>query len=91
MCILQCIESLIEYFNKWAFTYVGIYGYKFTTAGKAVITLFKQRGFDAIINDDLIGNVLSLAAIVVGLICAGLAVAYHYATNTFTFDNAPGT
>lgn len=40
--------------------------YKFTQAGKAVFDLFHQRGFDAIINDDLIGNVLSFAALGVG-------------------------
>lgn len=65
-CILGCLQSLMEYFNRWAFVYVGIYGYKFTQAGKAVIDLFHQRGFDAIINDDLIGNVLSFGALGVG-------------------------
>lgn len=65
-CILGCLQSLMEYFNRWAFVYVGIYGYKFTQAGKAVIELFHQRGFDAIINDDLIGNVLSFGALGVG-------------------------
>jgi hypothetical protein len=31
-----------------------------------VFQLFHQRGFDAIINDDLIGNVLGFAALGVG-------------------------
>lgn len=26
-CILGCLQSLMEYFNRWAFVYVGIYGY----------------------------------------------------------------
>jgi hypothetical protein len=60
------LQSLMEYFNRWAYVYVGIYGYKFTQAGKAVFQLFKQRGFDAVINDDLIGNVLGFAALGVG-------------------------
>jgi hypothetical protein len=25
-CILACIEGIIEYFNKWAYIYVGLYG-----------------------------------------------------------------
>jgi hypothetical protein len=25
-CILGCVEGLIEYFNKWAYVYVGLYG-----------------------------------------------------------------
>ena len=65
-CILGCLQSIMEYFNRWAYVYVGIYGYKFTQAGKAVFELFKHRGFDAIINDDLIGNVLGFAALGVG-------------------------
>jgi len=62
----------MEYFNRWAFVYVGIYGYKFTDAGKAVMQLFHERGFDGIINDDLIGNCLFFVSLGVGtvlLIC----------------------
>merc|ERR1719428_95227 len=72
-CLLQMIRQLIEYFNKWAFTYVGIYGYDFITAGKSVIALFKERGWTAIINDDLIDNALSLATLGVGAACAVVA------------------
>ena len=25
-CILQCIQNIVEYFNRWAFVYVGVYG-----------------------------------------------------------------
>lgn len=25
-CILGCIQGCVEYFNKWAFVYVGLYG-----------------------------------------------------------------
>lgn len=57
----------MEYFNRWAFVYVGIYGYTFTKSGKAVLDLFRSRGFDAIINDDLIGNVLGFASLAVGM------------------------
>jgi hypothetical protein len=28
-CILSCIGDILQYFNKWAFVYVGIYGYKY--------------------------------------------------------------
>ena len=36
--------------------YVGLYGYGYLEAGKNVISLFKNRGWEAIIADDLIGN-----------------------------------
>jgi hypothetical protein len=71
-CILGCLQSLMEYFNRWAFIYVGIYGYKFTDAGKAVFELFRSRGWDAIINDDLVGNALGFAALGIGMLCAFL-------------------
>jgi hypothetical protein len=78
-CLLTYLRQLIEYFNKWAFAYVGIYGYDFVTAGKSVIALFKERGWTAIINDDLVDNALSLASLGVGAACAvlgGVAVLF---------------
>jgi len=73
-CILDCLQSIIEYFNKWAFVYVGLYGYGYCEAGKNVMTLFKNKGWDVIIADDLIGGVLVLVSIVVGGLTGGIAV-----------------
>merc|ERR1712125_7697 len=42
-CILSCIAGIVEYFNKWAYVYFGIYGYGYVDAGKNVIELFKAR------------------------------------------------
>lgn len=67
-CILGIIEGLVEYFNQWAFIYVGLYGYGYCEAGKNVMTLFKDRGWDAIIADDLVGMVLGMLSMVVGVI-----------------------
>jgi hypothetical protein len=50
-CIFGCLASILEYFNKWAFVYVGVYGYSYLEAGKNVFTLFKNRGWEAIIAD----------------------------------------
>lgn len=66
VCILGCLKSLLEYFNKWGYVYVGIYGKTFIQASKAVISLFKQRGWEGIIADDLISNALTMASITVG-------------------------
>ncbi|RHZ35823.1 hypothetical protein DYB26_013098 [Aphanomyces astaci] len=68
----------METFNRWAFVYVGIYGYKFMDAGRAVMQLFHDRGFDAIINDDLVGTALTFAAFGVGCLCALLGLVYYY-------------
>jgi hypothetical protein len=86
--ILACLQSLVEYFNKWAFIYVGLYGYSYLEAGKNVITLFKNRGWDAIIADDLIGNVLFLVSIIVGGLTGVVGIIVQ--STSPLLDNAPG-
>jgi len=62
LCILQCLlhllRGVIEYFNSWAFVYVGLYGYDYITAGKNVLNLFRQRGWGTFISDRLVFRVL---------------------------------
>jgi hypothetical protein len=52
----------------------GVYGLSFRSAGSRVWELFKQRGWSAIINDDLVSTVLSLGSLVVGSLTAGAGV-----------------
>lgn len=67
-CILACIEGIIEYFNKWAYVYVGLYGYSYIDAGRNVITLFRNKGWSTIISDDLAENVLFMISVMIGLL-----------------------
>ncbi len=67
-CILGCLESLAEYFNQWAFVYVGLYGYSFVEAGKNVIALFRSRGWTSIIADMLVDTVLLMVSLGVGVL-----------------------
>jgi hypothetical protein len=85
-CILGCLASILEYFNKWAYIYVGVYGYSYLQAGRSVIQLFQDRGWEAIIADDLVGNALLLTSIIVG----GIIGAVSMLLSTFTgfFENA---
>jgi Plasma-membrane choline transporter len=87
-CILACLQSIVEYFNKWAFIYVGLYGYSYLEAGKNVFVLFKNRGWDAIVADDLIGNVLFLVSLLVGVL-TGVAGIVLQSTSDL-MDSAPG-
>lgn len=89
-CILQCFENLMKYFNRWAFVYVGIYGDSFIQSGKAVMTLFKNRGVTTIVNDNLIQSTLSFLALMVGCIMAGFgAIIPSISGSTFdTLDSA---
>eukprot|EP00756_Hemistasia_phaeocysticola_P010823 Hpha_TRINITY_DN15055_c3_g1::TRINITY_DN15055_c3_g1_i1::g.126214::m.126214 len=73
-CILRCIEDLIRYFNKYAFTQVAIYGKGYIEAAKATWALIKAgRGLEALINDCLIDPALTICvlfgALNTGLIC----------------------
>lgn len=67
-CILGCLEAILEYLNKWAYIYVGLYGYSYLEAGKNVMTLFQNKGWTVIITDDLIENVLFMVSVGVGLV-----------------------
>jgi hypothetical protein len=73
-CLIGCIESWIEFFNRFAYTYVGCYGYSFVTASKHVFKLFKSKGWSAIVNDDLTGNVFFMGNLIIGAVSAYIAV-----------------
>jgi len=82
-CILGCLESILEYFNKWAYVYVGLYGYSYLEAGKNVFTLFKNRGWEAIIADDLVSMTLFLVSLMVGLVTGGVGIGLIRQTDWF--------
>lgn len=75
VCILACIEDLLEYFTHYAFTQVAVYGKSFCTAAKDTWTMIKDRGVEAIINDNLIGNVLGIGSLLIGFLNAIIALA----------------
>jgi len=62
----------VEYFNQWAFVFVGLYGFSFMEAGSNVMTLFRSRGWTAIIADMLVDSVLTMVsfgvAVLTGLV-----------------------
>jgi hypothetical protein len=88
-CILGCLESILEYFNKWAFVYVGLYGYSYLEAGKNVMALFKNRGWEAIIADNLVGTTMFFISLAVGLITG--AVGLLFVTETDWYDSFANT
>lgn len=82
-CILGCLQSCLEYFNKWAYIYVGVYGYSYIEAGKGVMQLFADRGWEAVIADDLVGGAIFLVSVVLGLIVGAVGVAYASVNGNF--------
>ena len=72
LCILECLarllEDILEYFNQWAYVFVGIYGYSYLESGRRVMELFRARGFTSIITDNLVGYVLSFTTFTVAVL-----------------------
>jgi len=85
VCLLRCLEDLIEYFNKWAFVYVAVYGEAYIPSGKSVINLFKNRGWTALITDQLIGNVISIMVLLIGAVCGGIGSLYCVRAWVYSF------
>ncbi|KAJ2223405.1 putative choline transporter, neither null mutation nor overexpression affects choline transport [Coemansia sp. RSA 1722] len=88
-CILGCIEGIVEFFNKYAYVEIAIYGKPFVHAARDTWTLIKDRGVDALINDCLIGNVLQMGS----FLCAAVValVAWLYITITKPEYNNTGS
>eukprot|EP00158_Paraphelidium_tribonemae_P008918 Partr_v1_DN28724_c1_g1_i1_m61713 putative Probably involved in transport through the plasma membrane (By similarity) len=71
-CIFSCIQGIIEYLNFYAYIQVAMYGKPFCDAAKDTWALMKSTGFSAIMNDNFIGNVIGIGALLVGLLAGGL-------------------
>jgi len=66
-CLLSCLQAIIEELTKFAYVYVGLYGFSFLEAGRNVVQLFQNKGWTVIISDDLADNVLTMMSVAVGL------------------------
>ncbi|CAO3595704.1 unnamed protein product [Absidia cylindrospora] len=75
-CIVGCFQGFFEWFNNYAFSGVAIYGKSYIQSAKRTWTLIKDRGIEAIINDNLINNVLFLGGLLVGVLCSLLGYLY---------------
>ncbi|KAK5989811.1 Protein PNS1 [Cladobotryum mycophilum] len=75
-CLLSLIEWAVEFINRYAFAHIALYGKGYIAAAKDTWRMIKDRGIDALINDCLIGPVLSFGAIFIGYACALLAYLY---------------
>lgn len=84
-CVLGCIIGLldwaVQFLNRYAFSYIALYGKAYIPAAKDTWNMIKQRGIDALINECLIGPVLSMGATFVGYACALMAYLYIVFTN----------
>jgi len=82
-CILSCIDSLVRYFNHYAFCQVAIYGKTFCEAASATWKLLETSGLEAIANDNLIGGVLNMGILCGALITGGAGAVCGLFTQMF--------
>ena len=67
---------MVQYFNRYAYIEIALYGHSYITAAKKTWRLFKDRGIDALVNDSLVNMVLTWGAYLVGALCALFAYLY---------------
>ncbi|PFH57097.1 hypothetical protein XA68_15515 [Ophiocordyceps unilateralis] len=75
-CLLMLLEWLISFVNRYAFSYIALYGKAYFPAAKDTWKMIRDRGVDALVNECLIGPVLSFGAIFIGAACTLLAFLY---------------
>ncbi|KAF2019440.1 DUF580-domain-containing protein [Aaosphaeria arxii CBS 175.79] len=79
-CCLECLISLlswaVQFLNRYAFSHIALYGKSYIQAAKDTWTMIKDRGIDALVNECLIGPVLSMGATFIAYACALLAYLY---------------
>ncbi|EEA27314.1 putative choline transporter, neither null mutation nor overexpression affects choline transport [Talaromyces marneffei ATCC 18224] len=88
-CFIALLDWLVQFFNRYAFCHIALYGKAYIPAAKDTWTMMKDRGIDALINDCLIGPVLSMGSVFVSYVCALLA--YLYLEFTRPSYNSSGT
>lgn len=87
-CFLSILDWAVQFVNRYAFSHIALYGKPYFFAAKATWTMIKDRGIDALVNECLIGPVLSMGATFVGYACGFLA--YLYMVFTHPAYNADG-
>ncbi len=80
LCLLLGIVNEIGFTNEcliFSFlliVYIGLYGYKYWTAGSKVYQLFQARGWSIILNDQLVSRSLGMMQFFIGLISGGVSI-----------------
>lgn len=75
-CIIGLLDWAVQFLNRYAFSYIALYGKPYFAAAKDTWTMIKDRGIDALVNECLIGPVLSMGATFVGYATSLLAYLY---------------
>ncbi|KAI4171323.1 MAG: hypothetical protein LQ346_008754 [Caloplaca aetnensis] len=75
-CIIALLDWAVQFINRYAFSHIALYGKAYIPAAKDTWAMMKNRGIDALVNDCLIGPVLTMGSIFVAYLCCLLAFLY---------------
>ncbi|KAG8983031.1 putative choline transporter, neither null mutation nor overexpression affects choline transport [Tulasnella sp. JGI-2019a] len=87
-CLIGCIEGMVQYFNRYAYIEIALYGKPYIAAARDTWNLFQDRGIDALVNDSLVGLTLSFGGYIVGILSA--LFSYVYLRTTAPSYNGDG-
>eukprot|EP01126_Amoeba_proteus_P016282 TRINITY_DN1750_c0_g1_i25.p2 TRINITY_DN1750_c0_g1~~TRINITY_DN1750_c0_g1_i25.p2 ORF type:complete len:173 (+),score=36.18 TRINITY_DN1750_c0_g1_i25:1223-1741(+) len=72
LCFIDLLDAIYQYFNHYAYCEVAIYGKPFCVAASDTWLLLKNSCIAAIVNDNLIGSVLFLGALLTAVVTGGV-------------------
>ncbi|KAJ5956705.1 hypothetical protein N7501_010984 [Penicillium viridicatum] len=80
-CFISLLDWLVTLFNRYAFCHIALYGKAYIPAAKDTWKMMRDRGIDALVQDCLMGPVLTMGSTFVAYVCALLAYLYLQFTN----------
>ncbi|CAG8040542.1 unnamed protein product [Penicillium nalgiovense] len=80
-CFISLLDWLVTLFNRYAFCHIALYGKAYIPAAKDTWAMMRDRGIDALVQDCLMGPVLTMGSTFVAYVCALLAYLYLQFTN----------
>ncbi|XP_065880581.1 uncharacterized protein [Euphorbia lathyris] len=89
-CLLCCVdflfhlvETLVRFFNKYAYVQIAVYGKSFNTSARDAWELFQSTGVEALVAYDCSGAVLLMGTVLSGLITGTcVAIWTHFKWNS---------
>ncbi|KAG5416760.1 PNS1 [Candida metapsilosis] len=74
--IVGFIDWLVQYFNRYAYSYVALYGKPYIRSAKDTFDMFRFKGMDALVNDMFINVALNFYSLFVAYLSSLLAYLY---------------
>lgn len=69
-CFTSILDWLVTLFNRYAFCHIALYGKAYVPAAKDTWKMMRDRGVDALVQDCLVGPVLTMGSVFVSYVCS---------------------